>query len=132
MGCSVCSKTGILPVNQLVGETPLLEYWRSFNHSLPSSDLFNFPTNYIMSRSHTSNMLNTPLVKHSTDFIWKATTLWNGAGTDIRLIEQSAKDFIKFHAIVCTICNETVTCITIITIILICSHGNYKLKSFIK
>ena len=95
----LCEKTGILPLNQLVAETTLLECWRSLNHSLPSSDLFSFPTNYIVSRSHASNMLNTPLVKHNTDFIWKATALWNRAGTDIRVIDRykPAKDYIKFH-----------------------------------
>ena len=74
--------------------------WFQFFRVLPSSDLFQFPSNYIVSRNHAANMLNTPLVKHQTDFIWKATNLWNGAGVDIRLIDKysAAKDYIKFYA----------------------------------
>ena len=96
----LCEKTGIPPLNQLIVETTLMECWKSLNLSLPSSDLFLFPSNYIISRSHASNGLNTPIVKHRTDFIWKATGLWNSAGVDIRLIEEyhQAKEYIKFHA----------------------------------
>ena len=97
---SLCERTGIPSVNQIAVESTLLECWRSLNHSLPSSDLFLHPTNYIATRAYADNLLGTPRVKHVTDFIWKATKLWNSAGIEIRLMAQykSAKDYIKFLA----------------------------------